>query len=157
MARFSKTRIRHLTDNKAVEFIFQSGSRNPRIHKLVVDIFLACHALQISLTVSWRSRDDPLLQLADAGRDFDGSSYSLDFSSSLILLESFSHVNLTVDAMAQSWNRKLPRYFSRFKDPLAIGQNFFAQKLDVSEGYYIFPPPKTIVACLFHLRKFRAT
>ena len=158
LARFSKTRIRHLTDNKAVEFIFQSGSRNPRIHKLVVDIFLACHALQISLTVSWRSRDNPLLQLADAGsRDFDGSSYSLDFSSSSIVMEAFSHVNLTVDAMAQSWNKKLPRYFSRFKDPLAIGQNFFAQKLDVSEGYYIFPPPKTIVACLLHLRKFRAT
>ena len=124
----------------------------------MVDIFLSCHSHQISLTVSWRSRDDPLLQIADAGsRDFDGSSISLDFSSSLILMEAFSHVNLTIDAMAQSWNKKFPRYFSRFKDPLAIGQNFFAQRLDPTEGYYVFPPPRVVVACLLHLRKFRAS
>ena len=158
VGRLAKARIRHLTDNKAVEYIFRSGSRNPRIHKLVVEIFLSCHAHQILLTVSWRSRDDPLLQIADSGsRDFDGSSFSLDFSSFLVILESFSHVHLSVDAMAQSWNKKFPRYFSRLKDPLAIGQNFFGQKLLVNEGYYIFPPPRSIVASLLHLRKFGAS
>ena len=157
-ARLAKCRIRHLTDNKAVEFIFKSGSKNPRIHKRVVDIFLSCHSHQISLTVSWRSRDDPLLQISDSGsRNFDGSSFSLDFSSSSILMEACSHVNLTIDAMAQSWNKNLPRYFSRFKDPLAIGQNFFAQRLDMTEGYYVFPPPRVVVARLLHLRKFRAS
>ena len=59
--------------------------------------------------------------------------------------------------MAQSWNKKFPRYFSRLKDPLAIGQNFFGQKLLVNEGYYIFPPPRSIVASLLHLRKFGAS
>ena len=59
--------------------------------------------------------------------------------------------------MAQNWNKKFPLYFSRLKDPLAIGQNFFAQKLSVLEGYYIFPPPRSIVAVLLHLRKFGAS
>ena len=155
--RLSGRRIRHLTDNKAVEWIFKTGSRNFKIQKLVVEVFLACHSLQIFLVVSWRSRDDPLLQVADAGsRDFDGSSYSLDFSSFLVVLESFSYLNLSVDAMAQAWNKKFPLYFSRLKDPLALGQNFFAQKLSSDVGYYIFPPPKDIVAVLLHLRRYGA-
>ena len=108
----------------------------------MVEIFLSCHQHQTHLSVSWRFRDHPLLQIADSGsRDFDGSSVSLDFDSFAVILNAFSHVHLSVDAMAQNWNKKFPLYFSRLKDPLAIGQNFFAQKLSVLEGYYIFPPP----------------
>ena len=156
-AKFSDMRIRHLTDNKAVEFIFKSGSRNPKIHGLVVDVFLSCRTHRILLTVSWKSRDDPLLQIADTGsRDFDGSSISLDFASFSVILEAFSHVDLTVDAMAQFWNRKFPLYFSRLKDHAAIGQNFYAQKLVPDVGYYIFPPPRDIVAALMHFRLYKA-
>ena len=156
-AKLANMRIRHLTDNKAVEYIFKSGSRNPKIHALVVDVFLSCRSLRILLTVSWRSRSDPLLQIADTGsRDFDGSSVSLDFASFSVILEAFSHVDLSVDAMAQFWNKKFPFYFSRLKDPAALGQNFFAQKLHPAIGYYIFPPPKDIVAVLLHLKLYRA-
>lgn len=155
--KFAGKKIRHLTDNQAVSWILRSGSRNSRIQKLVVEIYLACHALQISLVVSWRSREDPLLQLADAGsRDFDASSFSLDFASFLVILESFSYLDLSVDAMAQFWNKKFPLYFSRFMDPASVGQNFFAQKLSSDVGYYIFPPPKDIVAVLLHFRRYRA-
>ena len=79
------------------------------IKKLVVGIYIACHALQISLVVSWRSRDDPFLKIADAGsRDFDASILSLDFASFLVILESFSYLDLSVDAMAQFRNKKFP-------------------------------------------------
>ena len=105
--RFSQRKIRHLTDNQAVEKIFKSGSRNHKIHKLVVEIFLSCRHHQINLAVSWKSREHPLLQIADAGsRDFDGSSFSLDFDSFAVILESFAHVHLSIDAMAQNWNKK---------------------------------------------------
>ena len=59
----------------------------------------------------------------------------------LVILETFSYVGLSVDAMAQFWNKKFELYFSRLKDPSAIGQNFFAQKLSPDVGYYIFPQP----------------
>ena len=101
VVKLSNKRIRHLTDNRAVEFIFKAGSNKFRIHRLVVDIFLSCRTHGILLTVSWRSRNDPLLQIADAGsRDFDGSSFGLDFASFSVILDAFSHVNLTVDAKA---------------------------------------------------------
>ena len=158
IGKFSNKRIRHLTDNKAVEFIFKAGSNKFRIHRMVVDIFLSCRSHGISLNGSWRSRDDPLLQIADAGsKDFDGSSFSLDFDSFSVVLEAFSYVNLSVDAMAQFWNKKFPLYFSRRKDPAAMGHNFFAQKLSPDVGYYIFPPPHDIVAVLMHLRLYRAS
>ena len=157
VVKLSNKRIRHLTDNRAVESIFKAGSNKFRIHRLVVDIFLSCRTHGILLTVSWRSRNDPLLQIADAGsRDFDGSSFGLDFASFSVILEAFSHVNLSVDAMAQFWNKKFPLYFSRRKDPASIGQNFFSQKLDPEVGYYIFPPPHDIVAVLMHFRLYRA-
>ena len=158
VGRLANKKIRHLTDNKAVEFIFKAGSNKFRIHRMVVDIFLSCRSHRILLNVSWRSRDDPRLQIADAGsRDFDGSSFSLDFASFSVILEAFSHVNLSVDAMAQFWNKKFPLYFSRRKDPAAMGQNFFAQKLYPDIGYYIFPPPHDIVAVLLHLQLYRAS
>ena len=74
----------------------------------------------------------------------------------LVILETFSYVGLSVDAMAQFWNKKFELYFSRLKDPSAIGQNFFAQKLSPGVGYYIFPPPWDIVAALLHFRSFQA-
>ena len=110
------------------------------------------------MLVSWRSRNDTRLQIADSGsRDFDGSSFSLDFSSFSVIFEAFAHVNLSVDAMAQFWNKKFPLYFSRLKDPAALGQNFFAQKLLPNVGYYIFPHPRDIVAVLLHCKKFGAS
>ena len=82
---------------------------------------------------------------------------SFDFSSSSILFEAFPHVNLSIDAITQSCNKKLPRYSSRFKDPLAIGQDFFAQRLEVFEQYFVFPPPRVAVAHLLPLRKYKAS
>ena len=52
--KFFNRKIRHLTNNKAVEWIFKSGSRNHRIYKLIVEVFLFCHVHQIHLAVSWR-------------------------------------------------------------------------------------------------------
>ena len=113
--KFSGKKIRHLTDNKAVEWILRIGSRSQRIQKLVVDIFLACHSLKIFLVVSWRSRNDPLLQIADSGsRDFDPASFSLDFSSFMVIMDSSAEVDISVDAMAQFWIMTFPLYFSRF-------------------------------------------
>ena len=83
--QFSGKKIRHLTDNKAVEWILKIG-----------------HKLRIILVVSWRSRNDPLLQIADSGSlDFDDSSFSLDFNSFLVIMDSFGYLNLSLDAMAQ--------------------------------------------------------
>ena len=76
-------------------------------------------------------------------RAYDDSAFIRAAAESklLVILETFSYVGLSVDAMAQFWNKKFELYFSRLKDPSAIGQNFFAQKLSPDVGYYIFPQP----------------
>ena len=91
--RYRGKNVRHITDNQAVVQIMKIGSRNKRLHEMVLRIFLRCRELGISLEVVWRSREDPLVALADEGsRKFDQSSYSLDFNSFSAMMDFFSHV-----------------------------------------------------------------
>ena len=71
--------VRHLTDNKAVESVMVVGSRVPKLQEMVVSIYRKCKEADVTLLVEWRSREYPLIQVADSGsRLFDESSYSLN-------------------------------------------------------------------------------
>ena len=135
--KYSGLVLRHLVDNQAVMWIMSVGSRNPELQIMVKEIFLNCRKWDVRLVVEWRSRDDPLLKIADVGsKDFDDSCYSLDFESFSALMDFFSHLRLDVDAMAHDWNKKCENFFSRLYDSRALGINFFAQKLDMASSWY---------------------
>ena len=156
--RYSGKTVRHLTDNQAVPRIVTVGSRNPKLQDIALNLYLRCKQLNITLMVEWRSREDPLLVHADIGSKlFDQSSFSLDFSSFSAVLEFFNFLQLDVDCMAESWNRKCEKYFSRFPDPFAAGINFFAQHLDASLCHYVFPPPSLITAVLHHFQTYQVS
>ena len=133
------------------------GSRVPKLQDMVVSIYRKCKEFNVTLLVEWRSREDPLIQVADQGsRLFDESSYSLNHESFMFLLEHFRYLPLDVDCMSQKEYKKFPRYFSRFPDPDAEGRNFFAQTLNSTTYYYCFPPPSFIHSTLLHFLKFEA-
>ena len=156
--KYSGLVLRHLVDNQAVMWIMSVGSRNPELQIMVKEIFLNCRKWDVRLVVEWRSRDDPLLKIADVGsKDFDDSCYSLDFESFSALMDFFSHLRLDVDAMAHDWNKKCENFFSRLYDSRALGINFFAQKLDMASSYYIFPPPSVITGVILHLQRFQVS
>ena len=157
MQRFIGKKILHLTDNSAVVDILANGSRKPELLEMAVDIYNKCRRFKVMLDVEWRPRTHYLLQLADEGsKSFDSSSVSLDFNSFGIILEYFPEVEIKVDAMAEFWNKKSIYYFSKSSDPFSSGVNFFAQRLDPTINYYIFPPPGRILAAILHLSKFGA-
>ena len=144
-------------DNKAVETIVRIGSKKAVIHDVAMALYRRCRELNITLIVEWRSRDDPLIQLAFLGsRLFDESSYGLNFDSFWFLASSFSNLNCEVDCMAEVTNKKCARFFSRFPESEAKRRNFFSQKLDSGTVYYCFPPPSLITATLLHFLKFGA-
>ena len=105
--RFSGLNVVHYTDNMAVQTIMEIGSKKPHLLEIVLEIFHACKAMNIRLSVVWKPRDHPLLQHADLGsKSFDETAYSLDFSSFMVIMEYFNDVSIDVDAMANLWNRK---------------------------------------------------
>ena len=80
LLRYKNSRVKHCTDNKAVSFILVSGSSKPDLHKLVVDVALACREYNIQLEVEWVSRDDPVIEFADWGScSFFSDNVQLDF------------------------------------------------------------------------------
>ena len=76
---YANRTIGHYGDNKAVCFILAGGSRQPKLQKLALDIFLALRKFNITLIPIWVSRENELISRADKGpRDFKSDDYSLD-------------------------------------------------------------------------------
>ena len=85
--------LRHLVDNQAVIWIMSVGSRNQELQKMVKNIFRNCKKWNVRLVVEWRSREDPLLKIADVGsKHFDDSCFSLNFDSFSALMDYFSYL-----------------------------------------------------------------
>jgi hypothetical protein len=144
----------HYTDNANCEVILTVGSRNVTLQPLVLDIFLCWKNLNIKVKVIHLSRNDPIIQYADLeSRNFDLHDYSIDFDNFLVLCNLFGVFE--VDCFASFVNKKCIRYFSKFYEEFAEGQNFFAQRLPLC-NLLVFPPVHLIIPTLYHLQKFKA-
>ena len=79
LTEFAGQTVGHYTDNKAVCFIMGGGSRQPKLQKLAMSIFLALRKHNIVLNPIWISRESEVIQWVDSGsRDFRSDDYSLD-------------------------------------------------------------------------------
>ena len=85
--QFKGRQILHLTDNKGVVSIFTIGSPKPALQAMALKVFKVANSLGMKLFFSWKSRDDPTMQLVDKGSrgpwlNFD--DFSLDDYKSFI-------------------------------------------------------------------------
>ena len=116
MHEYANRTIGHYGDNKAVGFILAGGSRQPKLQKLALDIFLALKKFNITLVPIWVSRENDLISWADKGsRDFRSYDYSLDPVTVSTLESKFG--KFSVDYMANSANAICRKFFSRFSSP----------------------------------------
>ena len=151
---FKNQNILHFTDSENCSRILTVGSKNPRLHFMVRAIILKCQELGIKLTVDHVVRSDPRIILADEGsRIFDLSDFSLDFDNFLLISKFWGP--FVLDCFASRSNKKCDLFVSKFEDPTAWGVNFFAQRLP-SVALWVMPPPKLIVATLWHLAKYKS-
>ena len=80
MEQYRNSVVCHYTDSQAMASIVTKGSRNVRLHPMVVDVSLALRKYGIKVEDVWRSREDGMIQWADRGsRDFHDDDVSLDF------------------------------------------------------------------------------
>ena len=152
--KFENKNVVHYTDNMNCEIILNVGSRNEKLQQMVLDIFIAWKDLNMKVDVIYLSRNDPIIEFADAeSRNFDLNDYSIDFESFCKISSMFGEFEL--DCFASFSNKKCVRYFSKFFEPLAEGQNFFAQRLP-NCNLLVFPPTHLVIPALYHLLKFNS-
>ena len=151
---FMHCNIIHYTDNNNCAIILSIGSRNPILQPIVLDIFLAWKQLNLCVTVTHLSRSDPIIQYADfESRNFDIHDYSLDFDNFLFINSYFGP--FVIDCFASKENKKCSLYYSKFVDPLALGCNFFVQKIPFVK-LFVFPPVSLIIPSILHLNYFNS-
>ena len=120
--------------------ILGGGSRNTKLQKLAMEIFLSLSDFNIKLLPVWVSRDSEIIQWADSG--------SRDPVSFELLKATFGV--FTVDSMANSANSVCEKFYSRFSSVGSSAVNFFAQTLNMVDFFYCFPPVKQSVNALVH-------
>ena len=90
IVQFSGTKIRHLVDNKAVTSIIYNGSNKPQLQLMAEQIALNCRKHDVKLIVTWVSRENQYLQIADTGsKSFDKNNFSLNFHSFSVIIDFF--------------------------------------------------------------------
>ena len=81
MVEFAGKTVGHYTDNVATVYIMGSGSRQPKLQALDLDIFMSLRKFNITLVPVWITRDSAIIQWADSGsKDFHSDDYQFLFS-----------------------------------------------------------------------------
>ena len=155
LSEFANKHVAHYTDNKSMVFIIEKGSRNRKLHPMIVEATLALRRHGISMQAMWVSREEGIIALADMGsRDYDRDDISLDFASMAEIYEAFG--DFQWDGFATATTSKGKKFFSRRQSPGSSGVNFFHQQLSPEESIFCFPPTRLLVAALHHVKFYQA-
>ncbi|TRY80355.1 hypothetical protein TCAL_15457 [Tigriopus californicus] len=100
------------------------GSSKPYLQKMALQIFRKCKSLRISLSVIWRSRADPRLEIADDfSRAQDLDDWGVDDDS---LAELWLRAGpFSIDLFASDLNHRLPTFVSKIASEKLIGRDAF--------------------------------
>ena len=152
LEKFKGKMVTHLTDSKAMCFIVEKGSRNPKLHPMVVEATLALRKWGVRVEAMWRSREEGVIRVADLGsRDYHEDDVSLDYDTFLRVVERYGQFDL--DCFASAFTKKAVRFFSRLDVLGTSGVDFFLQKLDPRDSHWLFPPPSRLCEATLHLQE----
>ena len=137
------TNVFWLTDSQNLVSFMNKGSTKPDIQVTVLQIMALTLVLNIRLIPIHIRREDPRIQMADAGsRVRDSDDWSLDSFSCQKLFSIFGP--FTLDPFADSSNAKISKFFSDFLCPHTSGINAFAHSWNF-ETVWLCPPVSKII------------
>jgi hypothetical protein len=139
-----------LSDSENLVGFLSKGSRRPEIQSLVLEILANARKLQLTIIPIHLRREDPRIQIADAGsKSFDSDDWSIDGAS----FEALQGITgkFTVDLFADEANARVPRFFSNFFSPKCEGVDAFAQSWE-NEHCWACPPVKLIIRTVEKIR-----
>ena len=143
------------TDNGTVaSYLLREGGRRPLLRRMTARIFDS--GLFRSLQVRWLSSKDNAH--ADALSRLAPDRWAITVAGTWVdrICNRFG-VKPTVDAFATIHNTRFPRFFSRFAQPTAAGQDAFLQDWRSEECLWAFPPPALLPRVLAKARAESAT
>ena len=144
--------VKWFTDCQNVVSIVRKGSSIACLHQLSLDIFWLCLYNSISLEVDWIPRN--LNKVSDAlSRIIDWDDWFIN-DYTFQLLDSLWGIH-TVDRFANLFNRKLPRFNSRFWNPECEAVDAFTQNWS-NENNWVVPPVKLIIRAIKHFKECSA-
>lgn len=148
------TRLKILSDCTAVVYdVKRRRVGSPRLLASARKIVDLCEALQVSLTIE---------HLAGVlNTESDLLSRTEQHHGLVLRADAFAAIQsrlgpCSIDCFARPSNAKLPRFWSLTPSERAEHHDFFAQSLDPSELYYVFPPPALLLRVLAVIRDSRA-
>ena len=147
--------VKFLIDSQSAARILETGSMKPDMQWFATEIFFLCFNNNISLKVEWIPREQN--QEADwASREAD----IIDIEDWGITKAFFSIINnlygpFTIDAFANFYNSKCPRFYSLFHTPGSTGVDALSYNWH-GENVLLVPPVNAIGKALAHLRICKA-
>lgn len=118
--------VKWFTDSQVAAKIVEVGSMKLGLHKMARRIFDICIRSGIHLDVQWIPRTSNQ-QAVYISRLIDTDDWQITEEFFLFLDDLWGPHS--VDCFANYYNHKIPRYFSRFWNPISSGVDFFFQSL----------------------------
>ena len=143
--------LKWFSDSQTACRIVEVGSMKTDLHVIASRIFQFCANHCIQLDIQWLPRTE--LERADyISRIIDVDDWQL----STYCFNEIERVwgPHTIDCFANSYNKKVSRFFSRFWNPECSGVDFFVQKL-TNENCLVVPPIGLIGRALNYLYAHR--
>lgn len=144
--------MKWFSDSQTAVRIVQVGSMKRELRDLAIKIFQCCAENQIALDIQWLPRSD--LERADY------ISRIVDVDDWQITNVCFEYIeNLwgphTVDFFANYYNKKVEKFFSRFRNPNSSGVDVFVQNVG-NENCLVVPPVTMITKAIHYLYASRS-
>ena len=147
----SLTNIFWLTDSQNLVTFLTKGSTKVDVQTTILEVLQLAKLLKIILIPIHLKREDPRIQIADAGsRIRDSDDWSVDNETFETLSNQFGP--FTLDPFADSSNAKSKRFYSDFLCPNTMGINAFAHSWD-NENVWLCPPVSKIIPTIRKIRK----
>jgi hypothetical protein len=150
--RENPSRVYWVTDSQNVYYFLKKGSCNEEIQKDVLRIKELEMEYRIQVVPIWKPRETQIIVAADEGSKayLSTDEWSMD-NGTFKKVVNYLGLKPTVDGFATSMNTKCEKYFSKYPQVGSSGLNFFAQKLDPMETYWICPPASQVAQAVQHM------
>ena len=151
LPEIKNTSVKFLVDSQSAVHIIKNGSMKPELQYFATEVFHLCFQNNVKLYVQWIPREQNKMgDLASREADIaDVEDWGITRSFFIILNNLYGP--FTLDAFANFYNMKVPRFYSLYHCPGTCGVDAFLQDWE-KENVLMVPPVSAVGRALSHLR-----
>jgi len=137
-----------ITDSENLVSFVNKGSPKPSIQEKITELYSLCHDMSCTIEpVHLLRSDERIMEVDDLSKVRDTDNWSIDYHSFQALATQF---NLHSDVFADSFNKKLPIFISKYYEEGCWGVDAFA--CEWPGVAYVCPPTKLLARVAKRIR-----